>query len=89
MLKFLLILILFFYVFYKVGGFIMRALYFGSGRQFQQRQQQYQKPNSRGNTTYARNGEVKVEYISEDEIKKRKSSSTNKGGEYVDYEEVK
>ena len=88
MLKFLLILILFFYVFYKVGGFIMKALYFGSGRQFQQRQQ-YQKQNNRGNTTYARNGEVKVEYISEDEIKKRKSSTTNKGGEYVDYEEVK
>ncbi len=88
MLKFLLILILFFYVFYKVGGFIMKALYFGSGRQFQQRQQ-YQQQYQRGKTTYARNGEVKVDYVPDEEIKKRKSSNTNRGGEYVDYEEVK
>ncbi len=84
MLKFLLILILFFYVFYKVGGFIMRALYFGAGKQYQQRQ-----PFNRGNTTDVRHEEIKVDYIPEDEVKKRKSSATTKGGEYVDYEEVK
>lgn len=89
MLKFLLILILFFYVFYKVGGFIMRALYFGSGRQFQQRQQQYQQSQQRSRATYARNGEVKVDYVPDEEIKKRKSSNSTRGGEYVDYEEIK
>lgn len=66
----------------------MRALYFGSGRQYQQRQQQQQQ-YARGNTTNARYGEVKVDYIPEDEIKKRKSTSQSKDGEYVDYEEVK
>lgn len=89
MLKFLLILILFFYVFYKVGGFIMKALYFGSGRQFQQRQQYQRQYGRERTTTYAKNGEVKVDFVSEEEMKKRKSSRTNRGGEYVDYEEVK
>lgn len=85
MLKFLLILGLFFYTFYKVGGFIMRALYGASGRQqYQQRQQQY----SKNNTTNGRYGEIKVDYVPEDELKKRRSSSTKKGGEYVDFEEV-
>jgi len=84
MLKFLLILILFLYVFYKVGGFIMRAMYFGAGRQYQQRQ-----PYNRGNTTDVRHEEIKVDFIPENEIKKRKSNSNPKDGEYVDYEEVK
>jgi hypothetical protein len=84
MFKLILILFIFFYVFYKVGGFIMRALYFGSGRQYQQRQQYSQRT-----TSNARHEEIKVDYIPEDEVKKRKSSSGKKGGEYVDYEEVK
>jgi len=84
MIKFILILILFFYVFYKVGGFIMRALYFGSGKQYQQRQ-----AYDRRSTTNARHEEIKVDYIPEDEVKKRKSSAGKKGGEYVDYEEIK
>ena len=64
----------------------MRALYFGSGRQYQQRQQQQYRSRT---TTNARHEEIRVDYIPEDEVKKRKSSSGKKGGEYVDYEEVK
>lgn len=89
MLKFILFIILFIYVAYKVSGFILkiydtllgrrdihnRGKNFGSGY----RRQKHRQPT---------NGNVNIDYIPEEDQKERASKGF-KGGEYVDYEEVK
>jgi hypothetical protein len=67
--KFLIILGLIAYIFYKVGG-----LFFRAGAASQQTRTQYRKPES--NDTQAA-------------PKKDKRNGTIKGGDYIDYEEVK
>ncbi len=78
MLKFLLIVILIFYVLYRIGGFFFRMLIINA----QQRTQQNQ------NTSYqsrGKDGNIHIDYVP----KQTKSKSDFKGGDYVDYEEVK
>ena len=65
MFKYLLILTILFYVFYKVVGFIFRIV--SAGQQFRQRRPQEAAPDG----------------------KKNGKTGTIKGGEYVDFEEVK
>lgn len=67
--KFLIILGLIAYIFYKVGG-----LFFRAGAASQQTRTQYRKPE--GNDAQAA-------------PKKEKRNGGIKGGDYVDYEEVK
>ncbi len=67
--KFLIILGLIAYIFYKVGG-----LFFRAGAASQQTRNQYRKP------------ENNVEHPLP---KKEKRNGSIKGGDYVDYEEVK
>lgn len=87
MLKFLLITILIFYIIYRLGGFVFRMLFsnaFQQQRNFheQQRQQYYQHQ-----AKTPPNSNVKVDYVPKD--KERKEKQDFKGGQYVDYEEVK
>ncbi len=94
MLKFILFTIIFIYVAYKVSGFILRVFDTLLGRtkqrpntqqgnfgpfQQQQKQPKYRQPAD---------GNVNIEYIPEEE-KKEHQSKTFRGGEYVDFEEVK
>ena len=69
MFRFLLILAIISYVFYKVGG-----LFFRAGAASQQSRTQYRKPENNNSTA---------------DPKKDKRNGTIKGGDYVDYEEVK
>ena len=91
MLKFILISIIFIYVVYKVSGFLLKMFYpiqnarraqaeFERKRDFgpEHRRQQRQPPN----------GNVYVDHVPESQ-KKTRSTQDFKGGEYVDYEEVK
>ena len=81
MVKFLLILILIIYVFYKSAGFLFK-LVFGNLRSdpgsFQQRQQHYSKK--------APNSNLNIDNVPQH---KTNNKSGFDGGEYVDYEEVK
>jgi len=75
LLKFVLFGLVFYYIFKTIGGFVFRIL----GGQARQKQQQ-----AKG---HKREGEINIEYIPND--KKGRGSSGQKGGEYIDYEEVK
>lgn len=88
MLKFLIILFVIGYLFYKVGGFFFRVLSgFGGADQqsYQQhrRQEQYNQQKKKPS-----GGNVNIDYMP-DSQKKNRSSKNFKGGEYVDYEEIK
>ena len=81
MIKFLLIIFFVFYIFIKIGGFIMKTLFSGFTNQqnFQKNQQPQQRKHKEGN--------INIDYMPNE----KKSSPTKKnfpGGDYVDYEEV-
>lgn len=86
MLKFLLISFLIFFIVYKLLKFFFKLFLVKSAAQFQQRQyqssqnyqQRYQKP---------REGNINIDYIPKQ--KKEREEKSFKGGEYIDYEEVK
>lgn len=81
MAKILIILILVIYVFYKVAGFLFK-LVFGSLRndpgQFRSQNRQY--------TRKAPGSNLNIDKVPQDKPNKK---SGYKGGEYVDFEEVK
>ena len=98
MLKFLLISILFIYVVYKASNFVIKLLFpiqharrmqaefarkNGFGPKYRREQQQRQYQSQR-----APDGSVHVDYVPKEE-KKERTTEDFKGGEYVDYEEVK
>lgn len=80
MLKFLIIMILIVYVFYKTAGFFFRLVFgpmrTGSGN-FQQGQRNYSKK--------APDSNLNIDNVPD----KSENKSGYKGGEYVDFEEVK
>ncbi|MGB3585584.1 MAG: DUF4834 family protein [Tunicatimonas sp.] len=96
MLKFIIISVLFIYVVYKASDFILRMLdgITGGGRRVkntdrrgrsfgpEHRRQQQQ------NRYHQSKGDVNIDYVPEDQDKKNPSEGF-KGGEYVDYEDVK
>lgn len=91
--KFLLITILIFYLIYRVGGFFFRMLFASA---FQQQQRHYQNRQQNGHqqngyqqnrTKTPPNSNVRVEYVPREDERKEKKDF--KGGQYVDYEEVK
>ena len=96
MLKFLLITIIFIYVVYKASNFVIK-LFFpieharrmqaefarknGFGPKYR-REQQPRQPRR------APDGSINVDYVPKED-KKERSTQDFKGGEYVDYEEIK
>jgi len=92
--KFLLFLFLV-YLLFRLVNFVFKVIRTVSGakEQAQQFNRQYARqqnhgPNSR-KYKQPTNGNVNIEYIPEEDKKKNKSNRDFKGGEYVDYEEVK
>ncbi|MFT4736342.1 MAG: hypothetical protein ACI8QD_000052 [Cyclobacteriaceae bacterium] len=84
MLKFLLILGLIIYLMYKVGSFLFRLFILGaSGQQSQRQQQGYQK----GTKRRASKEGVVIDFMPGD--KQKQADKEFRGGEYVDYEELK
>jgi hypothetical protein len=86
--KFIILSIIGFYILFKVVGFLFRLLISASAnnlRSYQQSQQyQQQQANSSNHKKAAPNSNVNIDYIPDD-----RSKTEFKGGDYVDYEEVK
>ena len=96
MLKFIIIAAIFIYVVYKASDFILRMIdgITGGGRRVNSKQRGYSfGPESRRQQQRSRyqrpKGDVNIDYVPEDQKKKGRSSQDFKGGDYVDYEEVK
>lgn len=85
MFKFLLILFIIGYVLMKVGGFFFRIFLGGLGTKaaYQQSQRNNQQSQQRKTTADG----VSIEYVPNE--KNERSAKNYKGGEYVDYEEIK
>ncbi|MEQ8924864.1 MAG: DUF4834 family protein [Fulvivirga sp.] len=79
MLKFLLIIFILGYVFFKGLGFFIRMILGGSSMNQYGNQQQ-------NSSQRPKNSNVNVDYIPKDQKPKKENF---KGGEYVDFEEVK
>ncbi|MFA0962135.1 DUF4834 family protein [Roseivirga sp. BDSF3-8] len=96
MFKFLIIFLIVIYAVYKLSGFFMRMLFSSLGNSardnfghYQQRANRQQKANEQKHTR-PMGGNVNIDYIPEQEKRKGKPSGNGyKGGEYVDYEEIK
>jgi hypothetical protein len=85
--KFIILSIIGFYILFKVVGFLFRLLISTSVNNVRSYQQSQQYQQQSGNGSYKRpapDSNVNIDYIPED-----KSKSEFKGGDYVDYEEVK
>lgn len=84
MIKFLLITFLIAYLLFKVGGYLFRIFFWSLGGKMENGQFN----NSReASNTRPPNSNVDVHYVPKDE--KKEKEKVFKGGEYVDYEEVK
>ena len=96
MLKFLLILAIFIYVVYKASNFITKIFF--PLAHAKRMQEEYARKNSFGpkhrreqqqrQARRSPDGSINVDYIPSEE-KKERSTQDFKGGEYVDYEEIK
>lgn len=82
MLKFLIITFIIFYLIFKFGGLLLRMLFRALGNKVQQK---YAEQHSTYSRTKPKGSNVEVEFNNTPPRKKAEF----KGGEYVDYEEVK
>lgn len=89
MLKFFLILILVFYLIYRLGGFFLRVLFTNAFQQQQRQYQSQQRPNQNGHSKTPPNSNVRVDYVPKETGKGQAEKKEFNGGQYVDYEEVK
>ncbi|WKN45710.1 DUF4834 family protein [Tunicatimonas pelagia] len=97
MLKFIIIAVLFIYVVYKASDFVLRMIDSvtgggrrvnntnGRGRSFGPEHRRQQQSRYR----QSKNGNVNIDYVPKEQTKKRSASEGFKGGDYVDYEDVK
>jgi len=76
LLKVVLFGLVFYYIVKTIGSFVFRIL----GGQSRQNQRQQ-------TATHKREGEINIEYMPKNQ--KGRSSSGKKGGDYIDFEEVK
>ena len=84
MLKFLLITFLIAYLLFKVGGYLFRIFFWSLGGKMKNGQF---NNNGKNSTMRPPNGNVDIHYVPKD--RKEEKEKVFKGGEYVDYEEVK
>lgn len=77
MFKVLIIIFVFFFVLSKIGGFIFRTLFGAAAQRTQQQEPTTRKPAS---------GNVHIDYAPK---QGEKSPKNFKGGDYVDFEEIK
>lgn len=76
------------YLLWRVFGFVFRALFMVMGKRVfdraKQQQQQYQQQQYR--QTRNSDGSIRIDHVPP---KSKKEETDFKGGEYVDYEEIK
>lgn len=90
-LKFLLWTFVIGYILYKLSGFFFRSMLFLFGRKMQKEYAQ-QNANTRTQQNHRKkpaDGNVEIDYVPDNEAKKGKTKEDFRGGEYVDFEEVK
>lgn len=80
MIKFLFILALIGYLFYKVGGFLFRVFL---GRTAKAAQERHYQQQNKGRTT--KDG-IRIDHVPDQ--KGERNAGNFKGGDYVDYEEM-
>lgn len=101
MLKLLLITVIFIYVVYKVSNFVIKIFFpiqharrmqaefarkNGFGPKYRREQQRRQPPHTEHRST---EGSIHVDYVPQKDEKPARTTEHFKGGDYVDYEEVK
>lgn len=86
MLKFVLIVVLIFFVFPKLLKWALKGFVVSQINKAQQEFQQQYNPNTSSNRPKKRDGQVDVDFVPP---KSGKNSDDFNGGEYIDYEEVK
>lgn len=96
LLKFL-VFLFFLYILFRIVSFFFKIMRTVSGAKEQARN--FNRQQQRGyNASYGpksrkykqpEDGNVNIDYIPDEDKKKRKNTGNFKGGEYVDYEEVK
>ena len=86
MFKVLLITFLIGYIFFKVGGFLFRIFLGRLGAKYASQNGRQQYTNQSQQKKKTADG-INIEFVPED--KNKRSASNFKGGEYVDYEELK
>jgi len=86
MIKFLLITFLVCYLIYKLGGFLLKAFFISVGKKMQG-SQSFQQSRTGYQHRRTTNGDVDIDYVPKNGNSKKPGEF--KGGEYVDYEEVK
>lgn len=81
--KFFFFLILFFYIVYKIGGYVLRILFPG----YQQYRQNYRGTQNYQKSSMHRapNSNLNIDHMPD---KDQRKGHDYKGGDYVDYEEV-
>ncbi len=84
MLKFLIITFLILYLIFKFGGFLLRMFFKSLGNRVHQK---YAEQHTTYSRTKPRGSNVDEEYKTPSSASQKKAEF--KGGEYVDYEEVK
>lgn len=87
MIKFLLISFLIFFIVFKLLKFFFKLFLVRGAAQFQQRQYQSNSQNYQQRYQKPREGNINIDFIPNK--KKEREEKTFKGGEYIDYEEVK
>jgi len=87
-LKFILILFCIYFIFSRLGGYMLRGLLWFIGAQAVKKQSQYFNQNQQNQTNERKksDGEINIGYIPDN---KKGKEVDFKGGDYVDYEEVK
>lgn len=83
MIKFLLITFLIIYLLFKIGGYLFRIFFWSLGGKMQDGHTN----NRHASNVRPPNSNVDIHYVPKD--KKEKKEKAFKGGEYVDYEEIK
>ena len=99
MLKFILLTVIFIYVVYKVSNFVLKIFFpiqharrmqaefarkNGFGPKYRREQQHRYQSQARPSE-----GSIHVDYVPKKDQKKARTTEDFKGGDYVDYEEVK
>ncbi len=87
MLKFLLILFLIGYIFFKVSGFLFKTLFYKAYQQQQAQRTAGQDTQTNGYARKPADGNVQIDHVPQSSAKAKSKTKFNHG-DYVDYEEV-
>lgn len=86
MIKFLIITFIICYILFKVGGYLFKVLFWSLGNK---QRQTFNNGHNRRSYQSKREGDINIEYIPKNKNGQAPKTKEFKGGEYVEYEDVK